>query len=309
MQKLSLVVVSALVLGLGISVFADQQPTAPASARAAGSARFGEAGCAGDRRCAHARVDHRITNRARQAGLRDLPQRSQQEQRGRTHAAEISTRRRSDTTQHVADVAEKMIRKLRSGMMPPAGARRPEPQVINAFATSMETRLDQAADLNPNPGHRPFQRLNRAEYARAVHALLALDVDVSAFLPPDQISAGFDNVADSQTLLGHADGRLPAGGQPHQRAGGRRPEGRGDGDHLQGAAHRLADAARRRHAVRHARRHPRDAHVPRGRRVLLPHAAAFDSHRPAVRQHGARRIARGLASTASGRRSSRSTRA
>ena len=91
-----------------------------------------------------------------------------------------------------------MIRKLRSGMMPPSGARRPEPQVINAFAASMETRLDQAAALNPNPGHRPFQRLNRAEYTRAVKAVLALDVDVSAFLPPDQISAGFDNVADSQ---------------------------------------------------------------------------------------------------------------
>ncbi|HJU41600.1 MAG TPA: DUF1592 domain-containing protein [Vicinamibacterales bacterium] len=98
----------------------------------------------------------------------------------------------------VAEVAEKMIRKLRSGMMPPPGSRRPEPSVINAFASSMETRLDQAAALNPNPGYRPFQRLNRAEYALAVNALLALDVDVSAFLPPDQISAGFDNVADSQ---------------------------------------------------------------------------------------------------------------
>ncbi|HEX4915923.1 MAG TPA: DUF1592 domain-containing protein [Vicinamibacterales bacterium] len=100
----------------------------------------------------------------------------------------------------MADVAERMIRKLRSGMMPPAGARRPEAAVIDAFATSMETRLDQAAALNPNPGYRPFQRLNRAEYARAVKQLLSLDVDVSAFLPPDQISAGFDNVADSQNF-------------------------------------------------------------------------------------------------------------
>ena len=100
----------------------------------------------------------------------------------------------------LADVAEKMVRKLRSGMMPPAGARRPEAAVIDAFAASMETRLDQAAALNPNPGYRPFQRLNRAEYARAVNQLLSLDVDVSAFLPPDQLSAGFDNVADSQTF-------------------------------------------------------------------------------------------------------------
>ena len=91
-----------------------------------------------------------------------------------------------------------MIRKLRSGMMPPAGARRPDAHVIQTLAASLETRLDQAAALHPNPGYRPFQRLNRAEYAREVKAVLALDVDVSAFLPPDQISAGFDNVADSQ---------------------------------------------------------------------------------------------------------------
>ena len=84
--------------------------------------------------------------------------------------------------------------------MPPPGARRPDAAVIGAFAESMETRLDRAAALNPNPGRRPFQRLNRAEYERAVHDLLALDVDVTAFLPPDTISAGFDNVADVQNF-------------------------------------------------------------------------------------------------------------
>jgi mono/diheme cytochrome c family protein len=100
----------------------------------------------------------------------------------------------------VAELAEKMIRKLRAGMMPPSNARRPEGNALAAFASSMEARLDQAAALNPNPGRRPFQRLNRAEYSRAVHALLSLDVDVNAFLPPDTISAGFDNVADAQTF-------------------------------------------------------------------------------------------------------------
>ena len=101
---------------------------------------------------------------------------------------------------HVAETAEKMARKLRAGMMPPAGARRPEGTVLTSFATSIETRLDQAAALNPNPGRRPFQRLNRAEYQRSVNAMLALDVDVSTFLPPDMISDGFDNVADAQTF-------------------------------------------------------------------------------------------------------------
>jgi hypothetical protein len=99
-----------------------------------------------------------------------------------------------------AETAEKMIRKLRAGMMPPSGSRRPEATVLTAFASSMETRLDQAAALNPNPGRRPFQRLNRAEYARAVSGLFDLDVDVTAFLPPDTISNGFDNVADSQNF-------------------------------------------------------------------------------------------------------------
>ncbi len=93
-----------------------------------------------------------------------------------------------------------MIRKLRIGMMPPVGMRRPDAASIAAFAASMESRLDHLASLHPNPGRRPFQRLNRAEYAHAVNDLLSLDVDVTAFLPPDTISGGFDNVADVQNF-------------------------------------------------------------------------------------------------------------
>jgi len=111
-------------------------------------------------------------------------------------------------------LAEKMIRKLRAGMMPPAGARRPEPAVINAMVASFESRMDRAAALNPNPGSRPFQRLNRAEYANAVRDLLNVEIDVSTYLPPDTISHGFDNVADAQsfspTLM---DGYLRAASQ------------------------------------------------------------------------------------------------
>lgn len=99
-----------------------------------------------------------------------------------------------------AELSEKLIKKLRLGMMPPPGSRRPEPAVLTAFAESLETRLDRAAALNPNPGRRPFQRMNRAEYARAINGLLALDVDIAQYLPPDTISHGFDNVADVQTL-------------------------------------------------------------------------------------------------------------
>ena len=98
------------------------------------------------------------------------------------------------------DVTEKMIHKLRAGMMPPSGARRPAPDQIAKLVTALETRMDALALADPNPGWRPFQRLNRAEYAREIKNLLALDVDVTAFLPADTISDGFDNVADVQTF-------------------------------------------------------------------------------------------------------------
>jgi Protein of unknown function (DUF1587)/Protein of unknown function (DUF1595) len=98
------------------------------------------------------------------------------------------------------EVAEKMIRKLRAGMMPPAGMKRPDEATLTAFASSLETRIDRAAAVRPNPGHRPFQRLNRAEYARAIQGLLGIDVEVSALLPPDTISHGFDNIADVQAF-------------------------------------------------------------------------------------------------------------
>ena len=99
-----------------------------------------------------------------------------------------------------AEIAEKMIRKLRAGMMPPAGEERPDEATLDAFATSLETRLDTLAAARPNPGRRPFQRLNRAEYTASIHELLGLDVDVAAFLPPDTISHNFDNIADVQSF-------------------------------------------------------------------------------------------------------------
>jgi mono/diheme cytochrome c family protein len=97
------------------------------------------------------------------------------------------------------EIAEKMIRKLRAGMMPPQGAKRPDAPTLGRFVTALETRMD-ARLAHPDPGWRPFQRLNRAEYAAAVRDLLAIDVDVNAFLPPDTVSAGYDNIADVQTF-------------------------------------------------------------------------------------------------------------
>ena len=98
------------------------------------------------------------------------------------------------------ELTEKMITRLRAGMMPPAGAPRPEPATLQSMVTALESVMDTAAAAAPRPGWRPFQRLNRAEYAAAVRDLTGLDVDVSAYLPPDTISAGFDNVSDVQNF-------------------------------------------------------------------------------------------------------------
>jgi len=98
-----------------------------------------------------------------------------------------------------AEIVEKMIRKLRAGMMPPSGARRPDPEVLLEVATDLETTVDKAAERNPNPGIRTFQRLNRAEYHNTIRELFGIGVDVSTFLPLDTKSANFDNIADVQT--------------------------------------------------------------------------------------------------------------
>ena len=96
------------------------------------------------------------------------------------------------------EISEKMIRKLRAGMMPPKSSRQPDEAARLSLITALETKLDAAAAANPNPGRRSFQRLNRAEYAAAVRALFGLDIDVSTYLPADTISASFDNIADVQ---------------------------------------------------------------------------------------------------------------
>jgi mono/diheme cytochrome c family protein len=95
-----------------------------------------------------------------------------------------------------ADVWEKVIRKVRAGMMPPATLPRPDDASRRALVASLESTLDAAARATPNPGRPLAHRLNRAEYANAVRDLLALDVDVTTLLPPDDSSGGFDNNAD-----------------------------------------------------------------------------------------------------------------
>jgi hypothetical protein len=94
------------------------------------------------------------------------------------------------------DVWEKVVRKVRTGMMPPDTAPKPAAAARATFASALEAQLDRAALAHPDPGTPALHRLNRAEYANAIRDLLVVDVDVMAMLPPDDSAAGFDNNAD-----------------------------------------------------------------------------------------------------------------
>ena len=202
-----------------------------------------------------------------------------------------------------------MIRKLRDRH--DAAARRAAPRRGDdqgASSTRSKRKMDAAAALNPNPGWRPFQRLNRAEYQHAVKDLLGIDVDVNAFLPPDTISRGFDNVADVQafspTLM---ESYLRAASSISRLAIGDRSASATSVTYKIGR-NRLADAPRRRRADGHARRHLGRAHLPGRRRLqrqglaaqraarrhLRPHHDGDDGHQGADRGLGQRR-ARGAA--------------
>ena len=99
-----------------------------------------------------------------------------------------------------AETAERMILKLRAGMMPPPGSSRPDESTLLTLAETLETTVDLAAARDPNPGSRRFQRLNRAEYERVIRDLLALDIDASRWLPADTYLGNFDNMSAAQAL-------------------------------------------------------------------------------------------------------------
>jgi len=104
-------------------------------------------------------------------------------------------------TAHVADHGEKwelVVRKLRSGMMPPAGMPRPNWTTYESMVTWLEGELDKNASTHlPPPG---LHRLNRTEYANAIHDMLALDIDPTKYLPSDDSTRGFDNIAGALSL-------------------------------------------------------------------------------------------------------------
>ena len=95
---------------------------------------------------------------------------------------------------------EKVIRKVRTGMMPPSGAPRPDRAALDDLAAAVETIIDRAAASAPNPGTTVLHRLNRAEYGNAVRDLLDLPIDAVSLLPGDDSSEGFDNMASALSV-------------------------------------------------------------------------------------------------------------
>ncbi|HVZ22242.1 MAG TPA: DUF1592 domain-containing protein [Vicinamibacterales bacterium] len=104
---------------------------------------------------------------------------------------------------HDAPTWEKVIRKVRVGVMPPSGARQPDRPAADAFVADLQTVLDRAAQAHPSIGHVPaVHRLNRTEYSNAIRDLLGIEsfpkeLDISVLLPPDDSGGGFDNMADA----------------------------------------------------------------------------------------------------------------
>ena len=97
-----------------------------------------------------------------------------------------------------AEIGEKVVRKLRAGMMPPINMKRPDPATMESLIKWMETELDHGAVQHlPAPG---LHRLNRTEYANAIRDVLGLEVDPTKFLPSDDSTRGFDNIAGALTM-------------------------------------------------------------------------------------------------------------
>ena len=120
-----------------------------------------------------------------------------------------------------AEVLEKAVRRVRAGLMPPSGARRPDAATLTALAAGLEASLDRAA-ASPNLVAPGLHRLNRTEYANAIRELLGLEIDAAAYLPVDDSTSGFDNVAAGLTVSpALVEGYMSAAGKISRLALGR----------------------------------------------------------------------------------------
>src|SRR5688572_20402525 len=99
-----------------------------------------------------------------------------------------------------AELWEKVVRKLRAGVMPPPDVPRPPLAEYEGLRDWLEAEIDRTAATRVHPGSVVLHRLNRTEYANAIRDLLDLQIDVTTLLPPDDAAHGFDNIAGSLTI-------------------------------------------------------------------------------------------------------------
>ena len=128
-----------------------------------------------------------------------------------------------------AEVLEKVVRKLRAGQMPPDGRPRPDAATVDAFATALETALDDEAAGRLAPGRVASRRLNRVEYVHAIQDLLDLAVDGTELLPSDMAGFGFDNNADVLAMTPALMARYIAAATKISRVAVGSPDNRPDG--------------------------------------------------------------------------------
>ncbi|MEY3659510.1 MAG: hypothetical protein RLZZ169_335 [Pseudomonadota bacterium] len=101
-----------------------------------------------------------------------------------------------DNIAHDAEIWEKALRKVRGGLMPPAGNDRPSNEQASQLVSWLETSIDSASTEEP-AGRVPLRRLNRREYANAIRDLLGLEIDAARYLPVDNVKGGYDNNAEA----------------------------------------------------------------------------------------------------------------
>src|SRR5262249_16047591 len=97
-------------------------------------------------------------------------------------------------------VWEKVVHKLRTRAMPPAGRPRPDASGYTQLTTHLETELYRASAAQPNPGRPAIRRMNRTEYANAIRDLLGIHIDGESLLPIDEVDQGFDNIGDALSV-------------------------------------------------------------------------------------------------------------
>ena len=107
-----------------------------------------------------------------------------------------------------AETWEKVLLKLKAGMMPPLGKERPDNNEVQAFVADMAHAIDSAWSDSPNTGAPLLHRMNRTEYQNAIRDLLALPIDAAEIFPADNSSEGFDNIASALSVLSGPDAVL-----------------------------------------------------------------------------------------------------